>query len=454
MKFRPKRAVGRAATVTAIIGALVALSGCGTSAPTAQGSADAGEITWWGWTPELGVGQKYIEAFNKEYPDIKVTYKQVATADYDSAIRPALASNVGPDVFNIAPGGGIGSIQAYGDFAIDLKPAVEKALGSDWESKLVPLGPAGLTDKNGRLAALPVGSTFAGTMWINPEIFEKYGQKVPTTLDEWISTCKAFQEQGQVCFEHGAADNGFNQDLIHSIADSIEPGLWNAAVEGKEEWTNPKLVQAFTIYSEMFDNGIMQPGALGMQQYPDVNNDFISGKAAMVLMGTWYMQYSTVDSATAAVNASGVAGAKPFAIVAADFPDMTGDGNPAPLFGDADFGVAVSAKSKAPEAATTFVTWLTTSDAAQQIVANALNDTPSLASIAPKWDDIELVDAAQQQSTLADLIDRSNSVTEPRLGDVDTATGQALGVAIGAIASKSETPEVALEKLASTVAGS
>ena len=114
----------------------------------------------------------------------------------------------------------------------------------------------------------------------------------------------------------------------------------------------------------------------------------------------------------------------------------------------------MSAKSKYPQAAETFVTWLTTSEAAQQIVANALNDTPSLASISPKWDDIEFVDPGQQQPVLAELIERSNAVTDPRLSNIDTATGQALEVAIQAVATKSETPEAALETLASTVAGS
>lgn len=447
----------RVVPAVALVGALAMTAACGgggSADPAADDSATSGEITWWGWTPELGVGQQYIDAFNEEYPDITVTYKQVATADYDSAIRPALASDVGPDVFNIAPGGGIGSIQAYGDFAIDLSGAAEDALGADWESKLVPLGPEGLTDADGALKGLPLGSTFAGTLWINPDLFAENGQTVPTTLEEWISTCEAFDAAGVTCFAHGGADNGFNQDLIHAIAESIEPGAWAAAVEGDGEWTDPTIVEAFTIYQDMFDNGIIGEGSLGMQQYPDVNNQFISGGAAMVLMGTWYMQYSTVDGATAAVDASGVAGAEPFPIVAAEFPDMTGDGNPAPLFGDADYGLAVAAKSDYPEAATTFVTWLTTSEAAQQTVANALNDTPSLASITPGWEDIELVDADQQQEVLAELIERSNSVTDPRLGNVDTATGQAIGAAIQAVATKSQTPQAALETLASSVAGS
>ncbi|MCU1557503.1 MAG: carbohydrate transporter substrate-binding protein, partial [Microbacteriaceae bacterium] len=66
---------------------VLALVGC-SSGTASSGSATSGKVTWWGWTPEIGVGKQYITAFNKVYPNITVTYKQVATASYDAAIRP------------------------------------------------------------------------------------------------------------------------------------------------------------------------------------------------------------------------------------------------------------------------------------------------------------------------------------------------------------------------------
>ncbi len=440
-----------AAAIAVAASVAVILSGCSGSGGTAtKDSATSGAISWWGWTPEIGVGKQYIAAFNKEYPNIKVTYKQVATASYDSVIRPALASSVGPDVFNMAPGGGIGSIEAYQSSAIDLTPAITKALGSDWKSKVAAIGPAGLTTKDGKLAALSVGSTFAGPIWINPTLFEKDGLTPPKTLDDWVQVCKQFAAQGQICFEQGAGDNGFNQDMLHAIADSIEPGLWSKAVAGTAKWTDPNLVKAMTTFRELFHDGIIQKGAQGMQQYPDVNNDFLSGKAAMVMMGTWYMQYSTVASATAAVSAAGVADAKPFPIVSIPFPDITGAGNPTPLFGDADYGLAVNVKSKHQKAAQTFVTWLTATDKAQQLVSNALNDISSLTDVSPKWSDITLVDASKQQSTLDTLIKAASTTSEPRLGDVGTALGQAIGVATASVAGDKATPAQALATLQSS----
>lgn len=432
---------------------VAALTGCSSSGTSGTDSATKGSINWWGWTPEIGVGKQYIAAFNKVYPDIKVTYKQVATASYDAAIRPALASSVGPDVFNMAPGGGIGSISAYQGSAVDLTPAVKKALGSDWKTKVAAIGPAGLTTTSGKLAALSVGSTFAGSVWINPTLFAKYNLTPPKTFADWVTVCKAFAARGATCFEQGAGDNGFNQDLVHAIADSIKPGVWSKAVAGKASWTDPTLVQAVTTFQSMFSNGIIQKGAVGVQQYPDVNNDFLAGKTAMVMMGTWYMQYSTVAGSTSAVSAAGVADAKPFPIVSIPFPDVTGAGNPAPLFGDADYGLAVNTKSKHQKAAETFVTWLGTNEKAQQVVSNSLNDISALSSVSPQWDSVKLVDSSKQKPTLESLITSASKISEPRLGDVGTALGQAIGVALSSVASGDTQPRQALATLQSTAKG-
>ena len=72
------------------------------------------------------------------------------------------------------------------------------------------------------------------------------------------------------------------------------------------------MVKTLDIWGQLFTRGIMQEGAVGYQQYPDANNDFLTGKYAMVMMGTWYTQYSTEKAMTAALKAAGVSGAKPF----------------------------------------------------------------------------------------------------------------------------------------------
>ncbi|MGH3171982.1 MAG: ABC transporter substrate-binding protein, partial [Trebonia sp.] len=268
------------------------LAACAGSGGGAAGNATSANITWWGWTPTAQVAQQYISAFNKAYPHIHVTYKMLTIAGYNAAIRPALASTVGPDVFDVAPGAANGSVETYAPDAINLKPAVAKALGSDWQSRLSPIGVSSLM-VGGKLAAVSVGAVYSGTVWINENLFTQYHLTPPATLAQWVSDCATFQAHGIGCFVQGVGQTAFNEDTLQAISDNISPGVWAKAVAGKVPWTDPVIVKALTIWKSLFADGIMEKGALGLQQYPDANNDFMSGKDAMVMMGTWYMQYDT-----------------------------------------------------------------------------------------------------------------------------------------------------------------
>jgi ABC-type glycerol-3-phosphate transport system substrate-binding protein len=452
--------VSRLLSVVAIAAAAAAaLAGCGSSGPSSgsgsagntAGSATSANITWWGWTPTVQGAQEYINAFNKAYPNIHVSFKEITIAGYDAAMRPALVSGAGPDVFDIAPGGGIGSIAELAPDTTNLEPAIAKALGPDWKSKVAPIGPAGLTTSSGKLAALPIGSTFAGNLWINQDLFTKYGLTAPTTLASWAHVCSVFKAHGVGCFVQGAGQVAFNQDTLQEISDSIQPGVWTKASKGQMSWDTPTIVKALTIWKQMFTDGIMEPGALGVQQYPDANNDFMSGKYAMVMMGTWYMQYTTQAGMPPAISAAGVGNPTPFTMVAVPFPNVGGAGNPPTMFGDADYGIAVNNKSPHQAAATTFATWLTTFTAAQQVVANLLNDIPSLTGVQPDWSTVKLVTGTVQQTNLQHLISSAVASTEPRLSTVSANLQQAIGVASTTVAAGSATPAQAAATLQKTM---
>jgi ABC-type glycerol-3-phosphate transport system substrate-binding protein len=436
------------------VAAALALAGCAGGASTEtkdKGSADSGAITWWGWTPDAAPAEAYIKAFNKVHPNIKVTYKKLTIDGYDAAIRPALASSVGPDVFDVAPGAANGSVEIYGVNAVDLTPAVVKVLGSDWKSKLAPIGVSSLTT-DGKLAALSVGSVFSGTVWVNKDLFDKYGLTPPTTYDEWKKVCAAFKSHNVGCFVQGAGQTAFNEDTLQAITDNVSPGVWEKALSGQVPWTDPAIVKALTIWKRLFDDGIMQEGALGTQQYPDANNGFMSGKYAMVMMGTWYMQYSSVEGSTAAISGAGVANPQPFTQVPIPFPDVAGTGKVGALYGDADFGLAVNKKSKSINAATTFATWLGASKEGQQLVANILNDIPALTSAQPDWSSIKLVNASVQQPALDKLIKDAGQSSEPRLATVNADLQTAIGVASTTVGAGQATPQQAAATLQATAA--
>ncbi len=460
MKFSLQRKSLRSVAALALAGLALSLGACGgpvggggqggqQEEGEQTGSATSGTVNWWGWTPtDTATANGYIAAFNKEFPDIKVNFKLVSIPDWQAALAPALRSDSGPDVFDMQPGA---YVKRYGSFAEDLTPVVAKALGDDWQSKVAPAGVTGLTNADGKLTALSVGAVYSGTLWINQGLFDKYGLKPPTTLDEWDKVCQEFKAKDQGCFVQGAAGAGFDQDTLQTIANSVEPGLWTRASKGEAKWNDPGIVKTLEIWKQLFDRGIMQEGAVGYQQYPDANNDFLTGKYAMVMMGTWYTQYSTEKAMTAALAAAGVKGAKPFPIVPIPFPDVAQTGNVPEMFGDADYGLAVSTKAKDKAAAETFVTWMTTSQAGQQAVANQLNDIPALKGIEPNFDEIKFVDPAVQEAPVKELIAKVATVEQPRFALLSQDATDAFFAAATSVATGKATPEEAANTMHKTI---
>ena len=449
MRFRqgPKSTIRRFAI--ALAAASVATSGlaaCSGNGSAGGGSATSGSITWWGWTPtDTATAKNYIAAFNQKYPNIKVTFKLVGITNYEAALRPALASGQGPDVFDLQPGA---YVTEFKSFAEDLTPVAQQALGPDWKSKVDPIGISGLT-ADGKLTGLSAGSVFAGTLWINEDIFAQYQLSPPTTLPEWEHVCQVLRAGGTGCFVQGAAQEGFDQDTLQSIANSVQPGLWTKASTGDARWSDPGIVKTLSIWKQLFTSGIMQQGAAGYQQYPDANNDFLTGKYGMIMMGTWYTQYAAQKPMTAALSAAGVAGAKPFPILPIAFPDVAGNGNRSEMYGDSDFGLAVSTRSAQRAAAETFVKWLTTTQPGQQVIADQLDDIPALRSVQPDFASIALVDPQRQATPVRELMTKSATVTEPRESLLGADLQTAILAAATSVATGQATPEAAANTLQS-----
>lgn len=428
--------------ITLAIATTVVLAGCGGGqAPSSDGgSATSGTVNWWSWTPDNNVAEREIAAFNKQYPDIKVTFKKVPGDNYAAVLKPALASNDGPDVYSVNASGAF-SAEAFASYAYDLTPDMEKLLGADWKTKVYDGGVTAFTVKD-RLVAAQWAKVGAGIMWINQDMFEKYGQKPPKTLAEWESVCQTFRSKGLGCFREGmAGTSGFIVDTVHSIADSTQPGAWASTVAGTTKWTDPAMVQTLETLRTLSKNGILDEGSVGIQQYPDVNNAFLSGKVPMVQMGTWYQQYATVESLTAALDGAGVPKDTPkITIVPIPFPDVAGKGNPSTMFADPDAGHSVNAKSKNRNAAITFALWMGGTKEGQQVVVNNMDSFATLNGVTPQWDKIKLVNPPVQKPELEEVTTRLGEAKDSRSLGISARLNQAIIDASQAMVNSDKSP--------------
>jgi raffinose/stachyose/melibiose transport system substrate-binding protein len=138
----------------------------------------------------------------------------------------------------------------------------------------------------------------------------------------------------------------------------------------------------------------------------------------------------------------------PFTAIPIPFPNVAGPGHQGGYyFGESDYGLAVNANSRVRNAALTFVTWMTTARAGQQLVANGLNDFPSLRGVTPDWNSIQLVDPSVQLPIISGLIDQTSHVIEPREAPLNAQMQQAIQVAATTVAAGQATPAQAAATL-------
>ncbi|UQN28779.1 ABC transporter substrate-binding protein [Brachybacterium kimchii] len=451
--FSRRRAVGLAGIGLATAAGPALLAGCGGTdvrSGGAAGSATSGSINWWSWTPDTGVAEKYIATFNKTYPDIEVTYKNFENSDYKAALRAGLTSNSGPDIFSVALGGLNSDFGTFGEFGLDLRPALEEELGTNWR-KSFTFSHDGLTREDGSVAAVGMGGVAAGCIWVNQSMFDDYGVEVPTTYDEWVDVAAIFRAHGKDCMAMGAVSDGFVVETWRTIVGSIEPGAWISALKGERPWSDPVFAEGLEIFSRMKDDGIIRDDVVGLTQYPDANNAFMSQKAAMVQMGTWYAQYSGRESAVSSMQAAGVRDPEPFLQMPTRFPIMVDGGSVSPIFGELDYGLSINARSQSTAAATTFALWLTTSTTGAQTIANAIDLIPARVGTEPAWNDIGLVDADQQVPAIQELYEVATESSESRDQYAKPAVSEALRSAVISVLEGGTSPTEAITQLVKTV---
>lgn len=377
-------------------------------------------ITWWAWNPDNTQDAMWINAFEKDHPDITVKFRFIQYGDYVNAVRLAATSSSGPDVFGLQ----VGSLtQQFAPLAADLGPLADKNIGSDWKSQIAD------TDQlaaGGKQVGLPWMITGGGLLWYNKTILDKAGVTPPKTLAEWVADCPKIKALGVKCFVQGAKDDWVNLDVYQTIANQIAPGEIYKALDGKSSFDSPTFVKAFDAWKQLFTDGIIQPGALGTSTYPDANDMFNKGQAAMIALGTWNNSQMTTAALKAGVSTYGPSITKQVFVPVA-FPAVVA--NPQEtgrLFGGPDTGWAVSAHSAHQEAAFTFVQWLTTSKIAQTMMADTLQ-TPALKAVPVP--STGLADPAVQKPALTDQASQLGNLIGARQiqnADVQTALGQAL----------------------------
>jgi raffinose/stachyose/melibiose transport system substrate-binding protein len=290
-----------------------------------------------------------IPAFQKHYPDIKIEFSATQPADYDAALNAKLDGGTAGDLITCRPFDR--SLQLFQkhelDGVNDLKgldnfPDVAKAAWS--------------TDDGKTTFCVPMASVIHGFMY-NEDAFKKIGAKPPKTMAEFHDILDKLKKDGTYTpIDMGTADQW---EAATMGFQNIGPDYWKGEtgraglIAGKEKYSDPQYV---AVFKELASWAPYMGNGFQAQKYPDSQNLFSLGKAAIYPAGSW-------DISTFRKDAQFPIGAFPPPLPAGDTECYISD--------HTDIGMGVNAASKNKEDARKFLEWLATPEFAE-LYANAL----------------------------------------------------------------------------------
>ncbi len=199
-----RKSVVRCLLVVSAVLVSVALAACGASTGS-SGASSGQEAQEEGFTPSLDTATKCsisvagnydnfealeaeFDKFNEYYPDVELSYTKLD--DYNNVISTTLSSSDAPDIF-FAQDYMLesDSYDALFEHAEDLS---DPALGIDLSCVRSSLL---CKDEAGACPMVPIFSSTSGIL-VNEDLFKKEGISVPTTYEELLAACDAFNKAG------------------------------------------------------------------------------------------------------------------------------------------------------------------------------------------------------------------------------------------------------------------
>ena len=366
-----------------------------------------------------------VQAFEKKYPDIKVTVSGEAVAQHLQKISIAAQSHTLPDVFWVYKANAE-TLEKSGDL-LDLAPIL-KADGL--YGKLPDSTVQNFTDGS-KLYGVPYQGLLTG-IWINTKILEDNGLSRPTTFDDLVADAKALHAKGITTISNGASQSSFSVwSFLRDLDNFGYESVYKDILSGKKSYDNAEFLKLYQHIAELRDAGAFSSN-VSTQTYAQAVTEFTNGNAAMLDAGVW---------ASSAIQSSSIAADTVF-WQGPTFSDGVGDQNLVMNVASAPLVVssAVSKDSAKLAAVKKFLAFYY-GDQGQQILVD--NGQPPVTSYSAQID-------ATKQSALKSALDvaqdssLSSPLSQPDLV-VPTAVANAMYDSIYGVIEGQLTPKAAVD---------
>jgi raffinose/stachyose/melibiose transport system substrate-binding protein len=292
---------------------------------------------------------KIIPAFEAKYPNIHVVFAPDPPAEYNGVLNTKLEGGTAGDLITCRPFDASLALFDKGYLApLNDLPGMEN-FGDVAKS-------AWITDDGKTVFCVPMASVIHGFFY-NKDAFEKVGATVPATKAEFMDVLEKLKADGTYTpIAMGttdlweAATMGFQ---------NIGPNNWKgeegrqALLKGTAKYTDEPYVKT---WQELAAWAPYMPDGFEAVKYPDSQQLFTLGKAAVYPTGSWEISTFEKDAAF------------PLGIFK---PPVENAGDTCYISDHTDIALGMNAASKHPAEARTFLEWMTTPEFAT-LYSNAL----------------------------------------------------------------------------------
>lgn len=284
---------------TMIIG--IACTGCQKSNSTANESKSAAKtdvaqsdekkeiVFWHSDTNEKiqGIIQDSADRFMKENPDVDVKIQAFQNDPYKTKLKVAMGSSNMPDIFQTWAGGPLYEYVQAGKVA-DITEMMNK---ENYKDRFLDAAMS-MVDIDGKYWGVPEDNVSVAVVFYNKEIFKKYNIEVPKTYTELLKAAETLKSNEIIPFALANKTQWTGSLIYMYLADRMGgPDTFKkAANRAGGSFEDPAYIKTGEMLQDLVKKGYFNEGFNGLDYDTGQSRALLySGKAAMEVMGTWYL---------------------------------------------------------------------------------------------------------------------------------------------------------------------
>ncbi|WP_299865440.1 ABC transporter substrate-binding protein [uncultured Hoeflea sp.] len=369
--------------------------------------------------------EKIIPAFEAANPGIKVQFTPSAPAEYNAVLNSKLDAGSAGDLITCRPFDASLALYDKGQLA-DLSGLGAMANFSDVAKS------AWQTDDGSATFCVPMASVIHGFIY-NKDAFEELGIEAPATEAEFFAALDKIKEDGTyIPMAMGTNDQWEAATMGYN---NVGPNYWKgeegrlALIKGEQKLTDDQWIAPFRQLAKWKD---YLGDGFEAQTYPDSQNLFTLGRAAVYPAGSWEI--------------SGFNTQADFAM-GAFAPPVANGGDECYISDHTDIAIGMNAASENAEAAKTFLEWVGSAEFAT-LYANSLPGFFSLNSAQIEMEDPLAQEFVSWRQKCNSTIRSTYQILSRGTPNLENETWNASANVIKG----TETPEAAAERLQSGLA--